>query len=146
MAVVSTILTAAIYRLDHTSLNERLGLYPTGIAPRYRLVERNAGVAGRRVGSSLRAESAGLLDQVDLGAGHCGGGDEGAVLGADEREVALGDVGAVLGGFELALESSYPGHALLGYTLLETNINNVLTSQHRHLNKTTKSKANVCRC
>lgn len=118
MALLGAVPTSATCWLDHTSLNERLGLYPTGIAPRYRLMERNAGVAGRWMGRSLCAEGAGFLHQVDLGARDCGGGDESAVLGADEGEVALGDVGTVLGGFELALESSYPRHALLGDALL----------------------------
>lgn len=75
-------------------------------------------LGGAGAGCSLRAERAGLLHQVDLGAGHGGGGHEGAVLGADERQVALGDVGAVLSGFELALESSDPRHGLLGHALL----------------------------
>lgn len=82
------------------------------------MVERNAGVAGPTERRSLRAERAGLLHEVDLRAGHGGGGDERAVLGADEGQIALRDVGAVFGGFELALESSYPGHALLGHALL----------------------------
>lgn len=84
------------------------------------MVERNAGGAGRKVGFSLCAESTGLLDQVDLGAGHRGGGDEGAVLGTDEREIALGNVSAVFGGFQFALESAYPCYALLGNALLLT--------------------------
>lgn len=70
------------------------------------------------MGCSLRAEGAGLLDQVDLRAGHRRGGDEGAVLSTDEREVALGDVSAILGCLQLALESSHSGHALLGHALL----------------------------
>lgn len=81
-------------------------------------MKRNAGVVGRGVGRSLCAQGAGLLHEVDLGAGHRGGGDEGAVLGTDEREVALGNIGAVFGGFQLALESSYSRYALLGDTLL----------------------------
>lgn len=62
-----------------------------------------------------------LLHEVDLGAGHVGGGDEGAVLGADEGKVALGVVGAILCGLELALEAAHAGHVLLGCSLLNTN-------------------------
>ena len=54
--------------------------------------------------------ASGLLDHVDLGAGDRGGGDEGAVLGADQGQVALGVLGAVLGGLQLTLEAALPGH------------------------------------
>lgn len=53
-----------------------------------------------------------LLDHVDLGAGHGAGGDECAVLGADQRQVALCRVCAVFCGLELTLEAAYAGHAL----------------------------------
>lgn len=71
--------------------------------------------AGGLVGLG-RASS--FLDHVHLGAGDGGGGDEGAVLGADERQVALGVLGAVFGGLELALEAAHPGHGLLRHALL----------------------------
>lgn len=95
---------------------------------KFALLDRGLGAEVGRC--SLRAEGTGLLDQVDLGAGDGGGGDESAVLGADESEVALGDIGAVLGRFQLALEPSDPGHALLGETLLQ--------AKTRRVNKQTK--------
>lgn len=70
-------------------------------------------LGGRGGRVSLRAEGARLLHEVDLRAGHGGSGHEGAVLGADQREVALGDISAVFSGLQLTLESSYSGHALL---------------------------------
>lgn len=61
---------------------------------------------------------AGFLHEVHLTPGNGGGGNEGAVLGADEGQVALGYVSSVLGRFELALEATHPGHALVGHALL----------------------------
>lgn len=55
----------------------------------------------------------GFLDQVDLRSGHGRGGDEGAVLGTDHGQVALGTIGTVLGGLEFALEATHLGDALL---------------------------------
>lgn len=65
------------------------------------------------------------------------------MLGADQGQIALGTVGAVLGGFQLALESSYPGHALLGHTLLfaEERINYYQVDQVMRLNKSCKNQA-----
>lgn len=59
-----------------------------------------------------------LLDEVHLGTGHGGGGDEATVFRADQAQVAFGGVGAVLRGLELPLESADPGHALLGHAFL----------------------------
>lgn len=59
-----------------------------------------------------------LLDQVDLGAGHCAGGDEGTMLGTDEVQAALGCVGPVLSRLQFPLETAHAGHALAGYSFL----------------------------
>lgn len=59
-----------------------------------------------------------LLDEVHLGTGHRRGGDEAAVLGADQGQVALSRVGAILRGLELPLEPADPGDALLRHAFL----------------------------
>lgn len=59
-----------------------------------------------------------LLDEVHLGTGHGRGGDEAAVFGADQGQVALSRVGAILRGLELPLESTDSGDALLRHALL----------------------------
>lgn len=58
------------------------------------------------------SHSSALLDEVDLGSGNAGCCDEGAVLGADKRQVALGLVGAVLSCLEFSLETTHTGHGL----------------------------------
>lgn len=73
-------------------------------------------VAQRRIGAPALDLFGGrpcLLYQVDLGSGNGVGGDERAVLGANEGQAALGSVGAILGGFQLALEAAHAGYALL---------------------------------
>jgi len=65
----------------------------------------------------------GLLHQVHLAAGDGRGRDEGAVLGPDQGQVALGGVGALLGRLQLALESPHSSHTLLGHALLQKQTN-----------------------
>lgn len=67
---------------------------------------------------AFTAEGARLLHKVDLGAGHSGGSDESAVLGADQRQVALSGIGTVFSSLQFTLESSYSCNALLRYALL----------------------------
>lgn len=64
-------------------------------------------------GGSLYVNRSALLDQVDLGAGHCAGGDEGAVLGTDQVQTALSGVGTVFSCLQFALETAHAGYALL---------------------------------
>lgn len=59
-----------------------------------------------------------FLDEVYLGARYSRGGDEAAVFGADQAQIALGRVGAILSGLEFPLESADPADALLGHALL----------------------------
>lgn len=47
--------------------------------------------------------------EVHLRSRDGGCGDESAVLGADERQIALGHLGAVLSCLELALEATHTG-------------------------------------
>lgn len=60
-----------------------------------------------------------LLYQIYLGSGNATGCDEGAVLSADEREVAFGCVSTVFSSFQFALEAAHACYALLGNTLLQ---------------------------
>lgn len=56
-------------------------------------------------------------------AGHLAGGDPGAVLGADERQIRLGLVGAVLGRLQFALEATDARQVLRAHALLQTQTN-----------------------
>lgn len=58
------------------------------------------------------SHSSALLNEVHLGSGNAGCCDEGAVLGTDERQVALGLISAVLSSLELSLETTHTGHCL----------------------------------
>lgn len=74
-----------------------------------------------RSGSSLGLEVlAGLLGDEDLpgATGNLAGGHPGAVLGANQGQVALGGVGAILGRLQFALEAAHAGQVLLAQTLL----------------------------
>lgn len=68
-----------------------------------------------RGGSALGIRSlevlAGLLGDEDLSgaSGDLAGGHPGAVLGPDQRQVALGGVGAVFSGLQFALEAAHAG-------------------------------------
>lgn len=62
----------------------------------------------------------GLLHHDGLAAGQhrALAGDEGAVLGADHRQTALGDVCALLGSLQLSLEPAHAGQVGRGHGLL----------------------------
>lgn len=59
-----------------------------------------------------------LLDKVDLRTGYGRGGDEAAVFGTNQGQIAFSGIGTVLGCFEFPLESADPGYTLLGHALL----------------------------
>lgn len=67
----------------------------------------------------LHFSCSGFLYQVYLGTGYCAGGDESAVLGADEIQIAFGGIGAVFGGFQFSLETAHAGYTLAGNSLLQ---------------------------
>lgn len=73
---------------------------------------RGTCVGARDLGG-LVDSSGGFLNQIDLRSGDGRGGDERAVLGADQRQVALSHIGAVLGSLELSLETANLGDTLL---------------------------------
>jgi len=58
------------------------------------------------------------LLNVHLRTGHSGGGDECAVLGADQIQVGFGNIGTILGSLQFALETTDTGGGLLGEALL----------------------------
>lgn len=62
---------------------------------------------------SLYVDGSAFLDQVNLRSRYRAGGDEGAVLGPDYVQTALGSVGTVLGCLQFPLEAAHAGHALL---------------------------------
>lgn len=85
-------------------------------------VERlNAGLI-RILNSLVLGNGSALLDQVDLRSGHAAGRHEGAVLGTDHRQVALGLLGTVLGRLQLALETADTRRRLLRHALLRTRV------------------------
>lgn len=59
-----------------------------------------------------------FLYQVYLRTGYCAGGDESAVLGADEIQITFGGIGAIFGGFQFPLETAHAGDTLTGNSLL----------------------------
>jgi len=68
-----------------------------------------------------RSCGSGLLHQVHLRARVRRRGHEAPVLGADQRQIALGVVGPVLGRFQLPLEPPHPSHALGAHALLRVS-------------------------
>lgn len=58
------------------------------------------------------------LLNVHLRAGHGGGGDECAVLGADQIQIGFGNIGTILGSLQLTLETADACGCLLGDALL----------------------------
>lgn len=48
----------------------------------------------------------GLLDEVDLGSGHRGCCNKGAMLGTDQVQIGFGDIGTILSGLQFALEAT----------------------------------------
>jgi len=73
--------------------------------------------------------SVSLLHEVDLASRNCAGGNEGAMLGTDQWQVALSCVSTVLSCLELPLEAAHTCHALLWHAFLwEHNNPSVLCS------------------